>query len=761
MRTVSNNGQCAANTSAQSNTARSGHSNNAAPTGGVFSVAEVAEMLGLKEQPNGKFCGAPEGTGKTKDGFILNPGGNAFTNDGTKYTSRQVAELAGISPDQYAPVVEYRAGKSAAAPSRPVAPKAAQNAPKSPGNGTGDNDKIVSPEARGLTPETLVFFGVERIQAKAENRNGWKYPTFHTNENQGRTRFKNARPKSKTEQKYQWWKGGDNREPDGYNLQNVPEGAPDVWIVGGEPDVWMMHQNGLCATATFGETSGAAKLVAALKSKSVARVHIALDADDAGLKGAQELARQCIAQGLDYTDRVFQGARGHDVCDEFARAGRDREKFVAAMESLPERVVTPAEGEVFETFTFADMMNEPRTAWLIRGILKERTISVLSADSGGFKSFFALEMALCIATGTPFFGREVKRGTVVYVAAEGYEELLDRARAWSQERGVSLPANFHVIKAPVNLADAKAKAKIVNTIQKLDPVFLALDTLSQNALGIEENSNTAMAMFTAGMAEVGSALGAHVQVIHHNSKAGGFRGAGSIKGNVDTHITLERPEGDQTNTVFVRCEKQRSKKFTPFALRGEEVEVEGAFDEYGDAITSLVFQVTGNDDIPEAKHPNAKRADKTRARLLEVFDEVAVQNPEGVKIGLWKVAVEEAEPPICAEASFWSYRKKIEADGEIAQCGNQNGSPLFRRVNPTPTTPTTPNWSSQSSGTKPPKTYSNNSNNPLGVGVVGVGAGSAGSRSSGGAKKRVQNNAASEPYGATPNDANEAAGVDF
>jgi hypothetical protein len=187
--------------------------------------------------------------------------------------------------------------------------------------------------------------------------------------------------------------------------------------------------------------------------------------------------------------------------------------------------------------------------------------------------------------------------------------------------------------------------------------------------------------------------------LHHNAKSTGtFRGAGAIKDNVDAHISLEKPEGDTNNTVFVRCEKQRGKPFEPFALRGVSV-VLPFTDEYGAPVDTLVFEPCGDEVTARAeKHANAQKADKTAAALLEVFDRAAIKarekfGVEGVKVGFWKEEVEEANPPICSESAFWRHRKALEKSGAIEECGTHNGSPLFRR---TVTTVTTVNDSTES-----------------------------------------------------------------
>jgi len=441
------------------------------------------------------------------------------------------------------------------------------------------------------------------------------------------------------------------------------------------------------------------------------------------------------------------------------RKGMPEERFQrnghVALRSTPDN---SEKLEIFETFTFDDMENEPRARWLVRSVIREGQASLLSGDTGTFKSFVELEQCLCVATGTPFFGLEVLQGAVVYIAAEGYEDLKDRAKAWAQVRGVPLPSNFHAIRVPVNVGDMATAARLIRTVQNIAPVLIVLDTLSQNALGLKENSNDDMALFVAGMMHVGAEVGAHVQVVHHNGRESGvFRGAGAIKYNVHTHISLERPEADDTQTVFIRCEKQKGKPFAPFALRGEEVVVEGVEDEYGEAITSLVFHVAQAAEIPTAKHGQTKKADKTREKLLELFDELFDEHG-GVKIGSWKAKVEEAQIPKCAsDSTFWAYRKKLETEGVIEFFDHHNGSELYRRApksGSTLRTPRTPKSESEELGVN-----SENSNNPLGVGVLGVTAPSVKAPAS---KKHAKARAEidSEPYVALEPD-DDAAGVDI
>lgn len=429
---------------------------------------------------------------------------------------------------------------------------------------------------------------------------------------------------------------------------------------------------GVKAVSTFGENQGHEAAARELKSLGVKLVTIALDNDKAGRTGAAGMAKACGAVGIAWRALDVGGNEKDDVSNLWERCEFDAAKFRAALDVLPDLDVEQSEPEAapetekaprFELYTFADMAVLPRPNWLIRGLMVEETTSVLSADSGSFKSFIALEMALCVATGTPFHGREVRRGTVVYVAAEGFYTLFERATAWARRHGIELPKNFYILRAPVNVSDVSAVSVFVAQVTGISPDFIILDTLSQNAAGLNENSNDEMARFVAGMAQVGRALGAHVQVLHHNAKGSGqYRGAVSIKANVDTHISLERPENDTQNTVFVRCEKQRGKPFEPFALRGVEV-VLPFVDEFGDEITSLVFELAQDVAATARRDSKAESKAETHAQVLAVLAELRAGADGGkVEKPEWQKAV--IERGICKKSYSYTVIKELEELGK-------------------------------------------------------------------------------------------------
>lgn len=78
----------------------------------------------------------------------------------------------------------------------------------------------------------------------------------------------------------------------------------------------------------------------------------------------------------------------------------------------------------------ADLDNMPQAEPLISEILPRHTYGILRGRDQAYKSFVALDWALCLATGRMWQGRRVERVPVLYIAGEGAYGLRSRVAAW-------------------------------------------------------------------------------------------------------------------------------------------------------------------------------------------------------------------------------------------------------------------------------------------------------------------------------------------
>ena len=112
--------------------------------------------------------------------------------------------------------------------------------------------------------------------------------------------------------------------------------------------------------------------------------------------------------------------------------------------------------------------------FLVDGLLPKGSLSTLFGDPGCGKSFVAIDIAMCVATGTSFHGKSVNKGAVIYIAGEGYRGLTQRAWAWLSENEISVNvAEIFISRTSVDIPDDDARVvKEEELIQNLDLICI-------------------------------------------------------------------------------------------------------------------------------------------------------------------------------------------------------------------------------------------------------------------------------------------------
>ncbi|KQR86512.1 AAA family ATPase [Microbacterium sp. Leaf179] len=200
---------------------------------------------------------------------------------------------------------------------------------------------------------------------------------------------------------------------------------------------------------------------------------------------------------------------------------------------------------------FAELMDRPPLTPLVEGVLNLDTVALLYAPPATYKTFLALWLAACVATGHTWAGRPVERGSVLYVAAEGVAGIQKRVAALSWHLNGAKPIHdLFVYPAPINLTSDSDVDELVAFATVRGFRFIVFDTLVKVAGGAEENDNTAMTRVTNAAERVKRATtGSTVLFIHHAGKNGDMRGASALLGNVDTVLKLDGEAGALTLTA--------------------------------------------------------------------------------------------------------------------------------------------------------------------------------------------------------------------
>jgi AAA domain len=119
----------------------------------------------------------------------------------------------------------------------------------------------------------------------------------------------------------------------------------------------------------------------------------------------------------------------------------------------------------------------PPPAPLVEGWLFRDSVAWLHGKPGHFKTFVAVDLACCVAAGVPWHGREVKQGTVLYVAAEGVSGMADRIDAWGKADPTEpVPSKIKFLTVPVQMMQPLDLATFAMVAKVLQPIVIVIDT---------------------------------------------------------------------------------------------------------------------------------------------------------------------------------------------------------------------------------------------------------------------------------------------
>ncbi len=213
----------------------------------------------------------------------------------------------------------------------------------------------------------------------------------------------------------------------------------------------------------------------------------------------------------------------------------------------------------------------PPVTWLADQVIPQGALAALYGPPGSGKSFVALDLALSIAGGVQWLGRNIAAGGALYLAAEGLGGLGQRVRAWKEARGLggqTLGVGF--VTSAVNLLEPSAAVRIANVVETSSAVaspvqLIVIDTLARSMIG-DENDTGDMSRLIATIDRVRATTNATVLLVHHTRKDSELeRGSSALRGGVDTLIFCQ--EGDDGRQLV--CQKQKDAEAfaaIPFSL---------------------------------------------------------------------------------------------------------------------------------------------------------------------------------------------------
>ncbi len=196
---------------------------------------------------------------------------------------------------------------------------------------------------------------------------------------------------------------------------------------------------------------------------------------------------------------------------------------------------------------------------LVRGLILAGSAVLIFGPSNSGKTFLATDLALHVAAGLPWHGRETEPGGVLYVALEGGGGFRNRVSAWLQDHAeidaATLP--FAAVTAPLRLIEPGHPEALIATIRDTWPpdwppvALVVIDTVSRALAGADENDSAAMGALVAAIDAIRDAAGAAVLLVHHTGKDAtrGARGHSLLRAAVDTEIEVSATGEDRAATV--------------------------------------------------------------------------------------------------------------------------------------------------------------------------------------------------------------------
>lgn len=266
--------------------------------------------------------------------------------------------------------------------------------------------------------------------------------------------------------------------------------------------------------------------------------------------------------------------------------------------------------------------------WLIHGLIEDDTNGLMFGDSGGGKTFIAVDFALCIATGTPYHGKQVKQGAVVYIIGEGKNGFSRRCIAWSIKNGVDYQdAPFFVSTMPAAFLYPESVEQVTAAIAAVKPVLIVVDTLARNYGPGDENSTADMNKFITAVDYVRRPHNATALIVHHtgHGEKERSRGAYALTCGVDFEYRVKR--GHDGIIVVDNTKMKDGEKPEPMAFTADEIKLVG---DDGQRMTSLALELT---EIPERE--TATTIPRAQRVALDALKKLSQDN-EKVDLDDWR-----------------------------------------------------------------------------------------------------------------------------
>jgi hypothetical protein len=283
---------------------------------------------------------------------------------------------------------------------------------------------------------------------------------------------------------------------------------------------------------------------------------------------------------------------------------------------------------------------------LVEGIIDRGDLAVMYGAPATGKTFIALDIAGCVATGSWWHGSQVHTGLVLYVIAEGAPGIPTRWAAWKARNGIhSAVDNLVWLPHRVNLRATHWATALAEVAAEIGAVLVVIDTIARTFGGGDENSSVDMGKYVAGLDTIRETTTAAVLAAHHSGKDAnaGARGHSSLLGAVDVEL-VARNAGDGIITL----DNSKAKD------RGLSAPRRFILEAHGDSMALAPYR---GQDRSESLTSKA-------ATVLDCLERIATD--DGVPLTAWRDTASESG---VGRSTFYESRKLLIDRGLVQTIG--------------------------------------------------------------------------------------------
>jgi hypothetical protein len=316
-------------------------------------------------------------------------------------------------------------------------------------------------------------------------------------------------------------------------------------------------------------------------------------------------------------------------------------------------------GRLGVVLTRSELASLPNVAPLIDGLMSYPASVLMVGATGVGKTFTALAVACCTATGHEWLGRRVVRRRVLYVIGEGAYGLDERITAWEHawNSGTSVPDEWlTVIVKPSSLSEQATWTQLAAYATRGGYGLVMLDTFSSLAPDADETKDAAQTMRR--LSDLSAAIDGCAVLVHHPgwSDSGRARGGYQLEANADEVLILrDVAEGSNLFTMTRKKVKDGPSGEVHWLHRSPS---------HG----SVIIEGTRSDD---ASVP-------MRARILAVLTSCGDIGATGPQL------MEEIGVDAKSRSGFYQALRKLRDEGSIHDEGSRSAKRYYLVVDPPP-----------------------------------------------------------------------------